>query len=97
MDRIISKSFYMLTGMNSRALYDRYKMEKLRPSPYRLLLRLNEKPAHFLNDRENRRLKCFFEPMVMEFADVTGLDLNRWGYPAGAPATERRRSEGARG
>ncbi|MCB9946837.1 MAG: hypothetical protein H6842_03295 [Rhodospirillaceae bacterium] len=97
LDRLISKSFFMLTGMNSRALYDHYKTGKLRGSPYRFLLRLNDKPAHFLKAGERQRLKDFFAPMVQEFFAVSGLDLRQWGYPVDARDEGPHQAEGASG
>ncbi len=79
-DKVISKGFLLLTGLNSAVLYDRFKSERLRPSLFRLLLRLNYKGPHFLNDDEQRDLRETFRAMVEEFAKVTELDLNAWQY-----------------
>lgn len=79
-DKVISKGFLLLTGINSAALYDRFKSERLRPSLFRLLLRLNYKGPHFLSDDEQRDLRETFRPMVEEFAKVTELNLRVWQY-----------------
>lgn len=80
MEKIIMKSFLMITGINSNELQKAFVENTIRPSPYYLLMKLNNKKKNWMSEKQKRSLREFVQPMIADFRSISDLDIGAWEY-----------------